>query len=134
MLVSTRGRYALRLMIDLAECGERFVPLKEICERQEISVKYLELITADLVKAGLVVGVSGRKGGYKLNVDPSVCTVKDVLAVTEGDVAPVSCLKDDVNACPRADDCRTLPLWEKLYGVIDEFFGGVTIASLCKNS
>lgn len=131
MLVSTRGRYALRFMIELAERGSKeFVPLKDISARQGISLKYLESIASDLTKAGLIVGVSGRLGGYKINVDPNACSVKQVLAVTEGDVAPVSCLKSGVSACSRAENCRTLPLWKKLHGLIDDFFSDVTLSSL----
>lgn len=135
MLVSTRGRYALRFMIELAERGlKEFVPLKDISEKQGISLKYLESIASDLTKAELIVGVSGRLGGYKINVDPKECSVKQVLAVTEGDVAPVSCLKNDAPACSRAENCRTLPLWEKLHVLISDFFSDVTLSSLCQNT
>lgn len=131
MIVSTRGRYALRVMVDLAEhADEGYVPLKEISERQEISLKYLESITSSLSKAGLVTGVSGKGGGYALAVNPSVCTAKSVLLSTGEKLSSVACLASETNDCPRAAKCKTLPMWKKLNGVIDDFFENITIEDL----
>lgn len=131
MIVSTRGRYALRVMVDLAEHAyEGYVPLKEISERQEISLKYLESITSSLSKAGLVTGVSGKGGGYALAVNPSVCTAKSVLLATGEKLSSVACLASETNDCPRAATCKTLPMWKKLNGVIDDFFENITIEDL----
>lgn len=135
MIVSTRGRYALRVMIDLAEHrNEGYIPLKEISERQEISLKYLEGITSSLSKAGLVTGVSGKGGGYALAVDPAVCTAKSVLFATGEKLSSVACLACDTNDCPRAAKCKTLPMWKKLNGVIDDFFGNITIEDLANDN
>lgn len=135
MIVSTRGRYALRVMIDLAEHrNEGYIPLKEISERQEISLKYLEGITSSLSKAGLVTGVSGKGGGYALAVDPTVCTAKSVLFATGEKLSSVTCLASDTNDCPRAAKCKTLPMWKKLNGVIDDFFGNITIEDLANDN
>ena len=131
MIVSTRGRYALRVMVDLAEhADEGYVPLKEISERQEISLKYLESITSSLSKAGVVTGVSGKGGGYALAVNPSVCTAKSVLLATGEKLSSVACLASDTNDCPRAAKCKTLLMWKKLNGVIDDFFENITIEDL----
>ena len=135
MLISTRGRYALRVMVELAERGSgNFVPLREISESQGISVKYLESIASELSKAGLLEGQHGKGGGYKLAVPPEKISVKSVLCVTEGHVSPVACLKNSPNACERAKNCRTLPLWEKLYDLIDDFFENVTVHELAKGN
>ena len=109
MKISTKGRYALRLMLDLAlnNTGE-YIPLKSVSERQEISVKYLEQIITTLVKAGFVKGLRGSKGGYKLAKEPDEYTVGMILRLTEGSLAPVACLDDEVNTCDRCDDCITL--------------------------
>lgn len=132
MLISTRGRYALRIMTDIAEhCSEKVITLKEISARQEISLKYAESITADLSKAGLVESSRGKGGGYKLAVSPDKCTVKRILSVTEGSFVPVECL-NAAEKCSRASECRTLPMWKKLYGVIEDFFDGITLEELCK--
>ena len=113
-MISTKGRYALRVMIDLAETGaDRGVPLKDVASRQDISKKYLEVIVKDLVKAGLVSGASGRGGGYRLTKAPEDYTVGEILEASEGPFAPVACLSKDSPACPRADECRTLPIWEE---------------------
>lgn len=134
MIVSTKGRYALRVMIDLAEHPtEGFIPLREIAKRQEISEKYLEIILKMLVKAQLVAGARGKGGGYRLNRAPEQYTVDEILRYTEGSLAPVACLERPENACPRAADCRTLPMWIKLDGMINDFFHSITIADLMKN-
>lgn len=131
MLVSTRGRYALRITVELARRGEgALVPLKELSEAQEISLKYLEGIVAALSKAGLVVAAPGKRGGYKLARDPRSISVLEVLNATEGDVAAVACLRDDSDVCPRRDSCSTLPLWSKLNELILDCLGGVTLHEL----
>ena len=131
MRISTRGRYGLRFLLDLAEhAGEGYVPLREAAERQEISPKYLERILPVLVKAGFVEGVQGRGGGYRLAKDPADCTVGDVLRFTEGDLAPVACLACDAETCDRAGFCKTLPMWQRLERVLNDFFDGLTLADL----
>ena len=131
MLISTKGRYALRVMIDLAEHqAEGFIPLKVIAERQEISEKYLESIIKLLVKARLLNGVRGKGGGYQLTKAPEQYTVGSILRLTEDSLAPVSCLESGANACPRAAECRTLPLWQGLNKVISDYLDNITVADL----
>ena len=133
MMVSTKGRYALRVMIDLAEHNTRdYIPLADIAKRQEISEKYLESIVGILSKKGLVESLRGKGGGYRLNRSPEEYTVASILKVTEGSLAPVACLENEVNTCPRAAECRTIDMWTKLYKLIDDFFEGVTIADLIR--
>ena len=133
MMVSTKGRYALRVMIDLAEHNTRdYIPLADIAKRQEISEKYLESIVGVLSKKGLVESLRGKGGGYRLNRSPEEYTVASILKVTEGSLAPVACLENEVNTCPRAAECRTIDMWTKLYKLIDDFFEGVTIAALIR--
>ena len=131
-MISTRGRYALRIMIDLAEHqGEDgYLPLKEIAERQEISEKYLESIVKSLVQAKILKGSRGRGGGYRLMKTPEECTLGSILRLTEGDLAPVSCLSPDAQTCERAERCPTLPMWTRLNGMIQDFLDSVTIADL----
>lgn len=131
MMVSTRGRYALRVMIELASSPpDVFVPLKEIAEREEISTKYLEAILATLSKAGMVVGLRGKGGGYQLSRPPEQYTVGSILKQTEGSLAPVACLEDGFTPCRRAEECPTLPMWTRLGELIDEYLEGVTLADL----
>ena len=133
MLISTKGRYALRVMIDLAEHQtDGFVPLKVIAARQEISEKYLESIIKLLVKAKLLNGVRGKGGGYKLTKAPEQYSVGSILRLTEDSLAPVSCLEQDADSCPRMAECRTLPLWKGLDKVISEYLNQVSIADLMK--
>ena len=121
-MISTKGRYALRVMIDLAEHGENTpVPLKEIAGRQEISKKYLEIIVKDLVAAKLVRGSSGKGGGYKLCRTPGEYTVGEIIAAAEGPLNAVSCLAENAGTCPRASSCKTLPLWSELDQMIHDF-------------
>ena len=135
MKISTRGRYALRVMIDLAEHNsEKFIPLKDIVARQDISQKYLEGIMTDLSKAGFLEGQHGKGGGYKLNRSPDRITVLEVLQTSEGDLAPISCLDKSSEPCSRAAECRTLPMWEKLYELIRDYFAGITLADLMQSS
>ena len=133
MLISTRGRYALRVMIDLAEHpSEGYVPLKEIAQRQGISEKYLESIIKLLVKAGLLKGLRGKGGGYQLTRPPQEYTVDSVLRLTEESLAPVTCLAADTPPCPRTADCRTLAMWQGLDKAIGDYLRGITIADLAR--
>lgn len=133
MLISTKGRYALRVMVDLAEHqAEGHIPLKEIAQRQEISEKYLESIIKLLVKARLLSGVRGKGGGYRLTRPPERYTVYHILQLTEDSLAPVACLEHNAVPCPRADGCRTLRLWQGLDQVIREYLSGVTVADLVR--
>jgi Rrf2 family protein len=131
MLISTKGRYALRVLCDMAEHqADGYVPLKEIAQRQEISEKYLESIIKILVKAGVLAGLRGKGGGYRLNQKPDQITVGAVLRLTEGSLAPVSCLEPGAPPCARAHRCRTLTLWQGLDRVIQEYLESYTIADL----
>lgn len=133
MIVSTRGRYALRVLIDMAEHNnDDRIPLKEIAERQEISQKYIEAIMSLLSKNGIVNGVHGKGGGYKLVKKPSEYKVGEILEITEGTLAPVACLEKNAETCPREPNCRTLPMWSKLDNLIKNFFNSITIADLMK--
>ena len=130
-MISTKGRYALRMMIDLAEHAEKGnIPLKDIAERQEISKKYLEIVARDLVEAGLVSGVSGKGGGYRLSRDPKEYTVLEILELMEGTIAPVACLECGAKECPRRDICKTLPMWREFYDLSAAFFSHKTLADL----
>lgn len=131
MIVSTRGRYALRVLVDMAEhASDTRIPLKEIAERQEISQKYIEAIMTLLSKNGYVDGVHGKGGGYKLNRDPSEYRIGDILRVTEGTLAPVHCLEKGAEKCPRESICRTLSMWTKLDNLIEGYLDSLTIADL----
>ncbi len=133
-MISTRGRYALRVMIDLAEHGGGdFVPMKEVAARQEISLKYIERIMPLLTKENLVEGQHGKGGGYRLCRPPEDYPVGEILRATEGGLAPVACLERGAKPCPRAAECRTLPMWKKYYAMTNEFFDGISIADLMKN-
>ena len=134
MLISTKGRYALRVMVDLAEHqSEGFIPLKVIAERQEISEKYLESIIKLLVKAKLLNGVRGKGGGYRLTKSPDQYTVGSILRLTEESLAPVACLEEGAASCPRMAQCRTLPLWQGLNQVINDYLDNVTIVDLVQS-
>lgn len=133
-MISTRGRYALRAMLELAARRESgFVPMREVARAQQISLKYLEQILPLLRDAGLVEAIQGKGGGYRLAVAPDKCRVWDVLCLTEGNMVPVSCLQPDVPQCPRAAACATLPLWRGFERLTREYFEGVTLADLSKN-
>jgi Rrf2 family iron-sulfur cluster assembly transcriptional regulator len=135
MLVSTKGRYALRVLIELAEHNkDEYVPLKLIAEKQAISLKYLENILTSLTKEGIIDSLKGKGGGYRLNRDPKDYTVGEILRFTEGTLAPVACLDCKPNKCTRAVSCRTLPLWEKLDTIICNYLDNVTIADLIDSS
>lgn len=133
MLISTKGRYALRVLTDMAEHGgSEFVPLKEIAQRQEISEKYLESIIKLLVKEGILVGLRGKGGGYRLSKTPDRILVQTILQITEGSLSPVACLESGAAPCARADTCRTLSLWQGLDQVIRDYLGQFTIADLMR--
>lgn len=135
MMISTRGRYALRVMIDLAEQGSTsYIPLKDIVERQNISKKYLEGIMSVLSKNGLIDGVHGKGGGYRLNRSAEEYKVGEILRLTEGSLAPVACLECGAAPCERAEDCRTLPMWSKLNDMISHYLDNVSIADLMKEA
>ena len=135
MIVSTKGRYALRVMVYLAQHGqEEFIPLKEIAETEGISQKYLESIMTVLSKADFVDAVHGKGGGYRLNRSPEGYTVGGILKLTEGSLATVSCTSQGPAACARSTCCTTLPMWERLDKMVDEFFEGITLGDLLKES
>lgn len=134
MLISTKGRYALRVLIDLAEQpADTYVPLKEIAQRQEISEKYLESILRILVKSNVLTGVRGKGGGYRYTNPPETYTVGSILRHTEESLAPVACLDQSDTPCHRKEDCRTLGLWIGLDQVIQDYLNNITIADLTKN-
>ena len=131
MIVSTKGRYALRVMVYLALRGEEErIPLKEIAESESISQKYLESIMTTLSKAGFVDAVHGKGGGYRLNRPASEYTIGSILKLTEGSLATVSCTTQGPAACSRSTCCHTLPMWERLDKMVDEFFEGITLADI----
>ena len=133
MKISTRGRYALRVIVDMAEHGNgEYIPLKDVAGRQNISQKYLESIATDLSKADILDGLHGKGGGYKLKRDPDDLTVGDILRVTEGDLAPVTCLESSSAPCSFAVECRTLAMWKEFYSLINGFFDGITVSSLMR--
>ena len=133
MMISTKGRYALRVLIDMAEHqSDGYVPLKEIAARQEISEKYLESIVKTLVQDGILSGLRGKGGGYRLSVSPEKCTVGRILRITEGTLAPVACLDAKSPPCPRAANCRTLTMWKGLNDRIQEYLDSYTIADLMR--
>ena len=131
MIVSTKGRYALRVMVCFAQRGtEEYIPLKEIAESEGISQKYLESIMTVLSKADFVDAVHGKGGGYRLNRKPEEYTVGSILKLTEGSLATVSCTTQGPSACSRASCCQTLPMWEKLDAMVEDFFESITLADL----
>ena len=135
MLISTKGRYALRVMIDLAEHQtDGYIPLKEVAQRQDISEKYLESIIKLLVKANLLSGLRGKGGGYKLTKKPESYTVGSILRLTEDSLAPVSCLEPGAAACTKVAECRTISMWQGLDKVINDYLNSITIADLSKSN
>lgn len=135
MLISTKGRYALRVMLELSDHDrDEYVPLSVIAKKQEISEKYLESILVVLSKAGAIDALRGKGGGYRLNRDPKDYTIGGILRLVEGSLAPVNCLDCKPNGCARTVECRTLPLWEKLYALIENYLDGVTLADLSDTS
>ena len=134
MIVSTKGRYALRVMVSFAQRGaEEYIPLKEIAEAEGISQKYLESIMCTLSKAGFVDAVHGKGGGYRLNRKPEEYTIGSILKLTEGSLAAVSCTAQGASACSRTECCQAKPMWDRLEKLIDDFFEGITLADLLKD-
>jgi len=131
MLISTRGRYALRVMIDLAENqNEGYLPMKAVAERQGISLKYLEKILPVLTKNGYIEGVHGKGGGYRLTKEPELYRIGDILRLTEGDLASVSCLENGAEPCQNSGKCRTVAMWSGLNKVVNDYFDGITLKDL----
>lgn len=133
MMVSTKGRYALRFLVDVAEHqGDGFVPLKDVAARQEISEKYLEIIVKELVKGGLLAALRGKGGGYRLKCPPEEYSVKSILELMEGPLAPVACLGSGQDTCSRSGDCRTLALWQGLDKVISDYLAQYALSDLIR--
>jgi len=133
-MISTKGRYALRFLADLAENGRgAYIPLKDISERQEVSLKYAERLMTILAKANLVESQHGKGGGYRLNRDPAEYRVGEVLRIVGEELAPVACLAHGANPCNRDGQCRTLPMWQRFDKLITDFFDGVTVQDLLTN-
>ena len=131
MLISTKGRYAVRIMIDLAEnSGAQYIPMKDVAERQGISLKYIERIVPLLTKAGLIEGMHGKGGGYRLCQPPDECTVGEILKAAEGSIAPVACLVEGAEPCKRKDICRTVKMWNGAYELLQNYFDGITVYDL----
>ncbi len=132
-MISTRGRYALRVMIDLAENqSDKYIPLKDIAARQEISKKYLEIIVKDMVHGGLLKGTSGKGGGYKLCRPAEDYTVGEILEMMEGSLSPVACLADPNYECSRREECQTLPMWSEFDTLVHDYFYGKRLTELCR--
>ena len=133
MMISTKGRYALRVLIDMAEHQtDGYIPLKEIAKRQDISEKYLESIVKSLVKGGVVEGMRGKGGGYRLTRKPEEYPLGEILRLTEGSLAPVACLEEGAHPCDRAAQCRTLPVWNRLGQIMGDYLDSVTLRDLLK--
>ncbi len=133
-MISTRGRYALRVMIDIAENSNgNFIPLDAIAARQEISEKYLESILVILTRGNLLLGMRGKGGGYKLTREPKDYTLGTILRLTEGSLSPVACLKEGAEPCEKSPVCRTLPVWKGLNEAINTYLDGITLEELLKN-
>ena len=132
-MISTRGRYAIRIMTDIAENDNgSYIPLKDIAERQQLSKKYLEIIVRDMVSGGLLKGASGKGGGYKLCRKPDEYSIGEILELMEGTISPVACLISEENDCPRKAVCNTLPLWEEYNQLVHDFFYGKKLSELVK--
>ena len=130
MLISTRGRYALRFLVDLAENADNFITMKEVAERQGVSVKYAERIFVALSENNLLETRHGKNGGYKLNRPPQNYKISEILLALNEKISPVACLNDTPNSCPRSGFCKTLPMWQKLDNLIYGFFENITLADL----
>ncbi|MBO4459920.1 MAG: Rrf2 family transcriptional regulator [Clostridiales bacterium] len=130
-MISTKGRYGLRVMLDLAQHNDgSYIPLKDIAERQEISKKYLEIIVKKMVEGGLIVGSSGKGGGYKLIRKPEKYTVGEILNLLEGTLCSVACLAEKNYNCPRKKKCETLPMWKEFDGIVHDYFYGKKLSDL----
>lgn len=135
MKISTKGRYGLRVMLDLARHGRKErVPLREISKRQNITIKYLEQIITPLVRAGYIESYRGNHGGYMLLIDPESITLGDILRTMEGSLAPVACLEDEDHICPRQGECETYLIWRDFSHMVDDYFNGITLADLAEGS
>ncbi len=135
MMISTKGRYALRVMLDLAEHGkENYVSLKDVAQRQNISMKYLEMIVSVLNKGNMVKSQRGKAGGYQLSKMPSEYTVGEIIKLTEKTLAPVMCLEENADTCQRAGECMTLPLWKKLDSMINGYLNSVTLEDVIQRN
>ncbi|MGN0106808.1 MAG: RrF2 family transcriptional regulator [Hominilimicola sp.] len=131
MKISTKGRYSLRLMLDIAIHGaDKNVSIRDAAKRQNISMKYLEQIVSMLVRVGYLKSIRGAQGGYRLSKNPSEYTVGDILRITEGSLAPVSCLEDEVNQCSRAEQCPMIGMWTGLYETINKYVDSITLEDL----
>ena len=131
MMISTRGRYALRVMIDLAEHrSDHYIAMKEVAARQEISLKYLERFLPVLVKSGMIEGQPGKGGGYRLTKEPSAYPIGEILRLTEGDLAPVACLCHDAEPCSKTSECRTIHMWAELNTLVNDYLNHKTLADL----
>ena len=130
-MISTKGRYSIRILLDLAEHRNGgYIPIKEVAARQEISLKYVEKLMPALKNAGLIDSTHGIGGGYRLTREPDGYTLWEILRLAEGDLAPVACLQENAAACSRAAECRTLPVWEKYDELTKDYFSGITLADL----
>ena len=130
-MISTKGRYAIRVLLDLAEHEDgEYIPLKEIAARQGISKKYLEIIVKDLVGGGLLTGASGKGGGYKLCRKPEEYNIGEILELMEGSLSPVACLANHGTPCPRRAACQTLPMWEEYDRLVHDFFSQKKLSDL----
>ena len=130
-MISTKGRYAIRVLIDLAQNeSDSFIPLKDIADRQDISKKYLEIIVRDMVRSHLIIGTSGKGGGYKLCRDPEDYNIGEVLEIMEGSLSPVACLEPGAPNCPRARKCKTLPMWKEFYDITHDYFFSKRLSDL----
>ena len=131
-MISTKGRYSIRILLDLAEHGSSggYTPMKEVAARQEISLKDSERIRPPLKNAGLIASTHGIGGGYRLTRPPEDYTLWEILCIAEGDLAPVACLQPNAAPCSRAAECRTLPVWQGFYKLTEDYFSGITLADL----
>ena len=130
-MISTKGRYAIRVLIDIAENDNgSYIPLKDIAARQEISKKYLEIIVKDMVNGGLLKGASGKGGGYKLCRKPEEYNIGEILELMEGPLSSVACLTDKESQCPRKSSCHTLPMWVEYNNMVHDFFFGKKLSDL----
>lgn len=134
MMISTRGRYALRVLLDLAEHkGEGYIPMKSVAQRLELSLKYIERIMPVLSKNNLVEGVHGKGGGYRLSREPHEYRIGEILRLTDGNLAPVACLECEAEVCARAESCPTLPMWTEFHRLANEYFDSITLDELMEN-
>lgn len=132
-MISTKGRYAIRVMLDIAQNDDgSYIPLKDIAERQDLSKKYLEIIAKELVAGGLLTGASGKGGGYRLSRDPDKYTIGEILELMEGTLSPVACLADKKYKCNRKKKCQTLPMWQEFDKLVHDFFHGKKLSDLLK--